>query len=180
MRHHCSIFAVLLLLAVGCRRTSPPPGEAGCIPLEGYRFHLPCGEPVLSGNAPGGAYFAYVLMDSLQVADCIDKEMPPVTGDPLPLRNRNEFLLVLEAPPNNFFRLQNLEITDSMLHIHLQPDAAGSAARIWKINGSGVKLIRLMADPLHYAYVPGPAWDGSPADLRRAHWKEEQKNTAGN
>ncbi|RPE12723.1 hypothetical protein EGT74_04035 [Chitinophaga lutea] len=166
------LIGLFLLTCWSCRPKPAPETKASSIALKGYRFHQPCGEPVLSGNLSGGYYFAYVLSDSLQVADCVGKITPPAAGDPLPLQSRDEFLLVLEAPAGSRMALANMAVTDSMLHIHLRPDAGTDTTRIWKINGQGVKLIRLMADPLHYAYVPGPAWNGTPPQLRRAHWKE--------
>ncbi len=166
------LFTGLFLLACwSCRPKPVPETKADYIALSGYRFHQPCGEPALSGNLAGGYYFAYVLLDSLQVADCVGLAGPSGRGQ-VALQSGNEFLLVLEAPAGSRIALANMEVTDSMLHIHLRPDAGTDTTRIWKINGRGVQLIRLMADPLHYAYVPGPAWNGVVPPLQRAHWKE--------
>lgn len=170
LKHFISI---LLLCCHACRQAPPLPQKARFTPLEGFRFHQPCGEPVLAGTMPGGNYLAYVLQDSLQIADCMGKINPTGRGDTVPMRSGRDFLLLLRPSVTATFRLHNMEITDSMLHIHLRPDTAAKAgACMWKIEGDGVKLIRLAADPLHYAYVPGPAWNGTPVQLRQAHWKE--------
>jgi hypothetical protein len=170
-----SRFKPLLLLAMCCS-CHPGPGpvrKAAFAPLEGFLFYQPCGNPALSGNMPGGGYYlAYVLQDSLQIADCIGKVHPAGVADAVPLRSGRDFLLVLQPSGPASFSLQNMEITDSMLHIHLRPGNAGVGPYMWKIDGDGVKLIRLAADPLHYAYLPGPAWNTLAVDLRRAHWKE--------
>lgn len=168
------LLAFLLLSCCHCREIPRAPQKVSFAPLTGYRFYPPCGEPVLSGDLPGGYYFAFVLTDSMQIGDCIGKTGPVRGKAALPMQFGRDFLLVLEAGAPCSFHLQHMEVVDSILHIHLRADTlAGNGHRIWKINGEGVKLVRLMtADPLHYAYVPGPQWDHSTPQLRHAHWKE--------
>lgn len=168
------LMSILALAALGaCRQPPAPPQKVGYLVLEDHRFHQPCGQPVLSGNIPGGYYFAFVLTDSLQVADCVDgsNRVPAV------LRSGRDFLLILQGSRPCAFDLQGMELADGILQISLVADTVAGGANIWKIDGEGVKLIRLMADPLHYAYVPGPQWDGIVPELEGLYRKER---SAGN
>lgn len=161
--------------------------------LADYRFYPPCGHPCISGDLSGkttGYYFVYVLQDSLTVRDCVSTVTEAPRPDSFPMRFGRDFLLAMEvreAKREWFFELQNMEVVDSMLHIHLRahhrsdtmvamPRYALSDNYVWRVNGHNTKLIKIFISNANYAYVPGPRWSGMPVNWRHAHWKETPAN----
>ncbi|WP_119076592.1 hypothetical protein [Chitinophaga alhagiae] len=164
---------LVLTACYGCRETPAPVQKVEYMPLENYRFHQPCGRPVFSGDMPGGYYAAFVLTDSLQVADCVSSSGGASGAASIALRSGRDFLLILQGSRPCAFSLDGMELADSVLQIGLRADTAARGVNIWKINGEGVKLIQLMADRLHYAYVPGPQWTGTVPVLKGLYQKEQ-------
>ncbi|MGN7720583.1 hypothetical protein [Chitinophaga sp. 22620] len=154
--------------------------------VTGYRFYTPCGQPVLNDVLPAagsiagpGDFYVYVLQDSLQIADCIDPE--GASGrDTFPMRFGNDFIVTVVVKDQRkdwYFRLEDLTVEDSLLHIRLVPhhktDTAGgkpwfalSDNYIWRVNGRQVKLMKLYLNRQEYAFVRGPKWSGAPVKWR--------------
>jgi hypothetical protein len=152
--------------------------------LAGYHFYSPCGQARICGDLPAananeqpGYYLVYVLNDSLDVNTCVSAaEMK----DTLRMRFGRDFLMaaaVHDTRPDWVFNLQHMEIVDSMLHIHLEAHHGKDSKQlsdsyVWRINGQGVKLIKLYVSNSNYAYVQGPQWSEEPVNWEHAHWRE--------
>ncbi|MGX5817845.1 hypothetical protein ACWKWU_06600 [Chitinophaga lutea] len=135
------------------------PGEASGERLPGYVFYPPCGHPALAGKSGGGAYFVYVLTDSLQARDCVG----PAKGanaERLVLEPVNEFLLAVDASPDGPVGLEGFTLRDSVLRVQVKPVMKGADGGVWKVRARGVKHVRLEAEGGVYAIVKGPAWIG--------------------
>lgn len=156
--------------------------------LPDQHFYTSCGQARISGDLPqGGYYLVYVLSDSLDINNCVSASGENMTGkNTLNMRFGKDFLMTMavhDAGKDWFFHLQQMEVMDSMLHIHLKayhrndttvskPAYNLSDNYVWKINGQEVKLIKLYINGTNYAYVPGPRWSEAPINWEHAHWGE--------
>lgn len=155
--------------------------------LPDHHFNAPCGQARISGDLPqGGYYLVYVLNDSLDINNCVSNSESITGKDTMTMRFGRDFLMTMavhEAGKNWFFDFQQMEVVDSMLHIHLKayhrsdkmvskPAYHLSDNYVWKINGQQVKLIKLYINAGNYAYVPGPQWTDAPVNWEHAHWGE--------
>jgi len=156
--------------------------------LPNHYFYGPCGQARISGDLPqGGYYMVYVLSDSLDISNCVSLRREAMTDkDTLPMRFGRDFLMTMavhDAGKDWFFHFQQMEVVDSMLHIHIRayhrndstvskPNYHLSDNYVWKINGQEAKLIKLYINGSNYAYVPGPQWSDAPVNWQHAHWGE--------
>ena len=183
MHWHILVIGVVFLLSA-CAPKTEAPSVTSCEMVKGYRFYTPCGQPVLNGvltaaDPTAGDFYAYVLQDSLQIADCIDPDGASVK-DTFPMRFRNDFIVTVVVKGSRkdwYFGLEDLTVEDSLLHIRLVPhhrtDTAGgkpsfalSDNYIWRVNGRQVKLMKLYLNRQEYAFVRGPKWSDAPVKWR--------------
>lgn len=161
--------------------------------LPGYHFYSPCGQARICGDLPAtntaeqsGYYLVYVLNDSLDISNCVSSTQTLTARDTLPMHFGRDFLMTMAVHDGGkdwFFDLQQMEIVDSILHVHLKVHHRKDAAvlkpgynlsdnYVWKINGQGTKLIKLYISSSNYAYIPGPQWSDAPVSWEHAHWGE--------